>query len=75
MSLEFTTQGLIALVVSLLVFGGAAVWALAWAVRKGQFANFKRAAEAIFDEDEPIGKPTDRVLAPPTDEQDGVVDG
>lgn len=52
------------LILSLLLFGGAAVLALAWAVEKGQFRNFQRAAEAIFDADEPVGQPTDRALRP-----------
>ena len=51
------------LVGSLLVFGAAAVLALSWAVKRGQFENFRRASEAIFDADEPIGRPTDRALA------------
>ena len=75
---EWLTQSTLALVVSLLIFGGAAVLALAWAVREGQFANFQRAAEAIFDDDEPIGMPTDRTLAKPSSahsDADGVVDG
>ncbi|HVK12223.1 MAG TPA: cbb3-type cytochrome oxidase assembly protein CcoS [Gemmataceae bacterium] len=50
------------LILSLVLFGGAAVLALAWAVEKGQFRNFQRAAESIFDIDEPIGRPTDRTL-------------
>ena len=44
------------LVASLLVFGAAAVLALSWAVKRGQFENFRRASEAIFDADEPIGQ-------------------
>jgi cbb3-type cytochrome oxidase maturation protein len=50
------------LLLSLVLFGGAAVLALAWAVEKGQFRNFQRAAESIFDADEPVGRPTDRAL-------------
>lgn len=45
---------------SVVFFGGAAVLALAWAVRDGQFENFERSARTIFDPDEPIGKVTDR---------------
>ncbi len=52
----------IPLLLSLVLFGGAAVLALSWAVGRGQFRNFQRAAEAIFDADEPIGQPTDRAL-------------
>lgn len=44
---------------STLVFGGSAVWALVWAIRNGQMSNFKAGAESIFDEEEPVGKPTD----------------
>jgi len=47
---------------SIVFFGGAAVWALAWAVRAGEFENFHRGAASIFDPDEPIGHPTDDVL-------------
>ena len=50
------------LILSLVLFGGAAVLALAWAVEKGQFRNFQRAAEAIFDADEPGGRPPARTL-------------
>ena len=45
---------------SVFFFGGAAVLALAWAVRQGQFENFDDAARSIFDADEPIGESTDR---------------
>ena len=42
-----------------LLFGVTAIWALAWAIRTGQFANFRRGASSIFDEEEPIGEVTD----------------
>jgi cbb3-type cytochrome oxidase maturation protein len=45
---------------SIVFFGGAAVLALAWAMRDGQFQNFERSARSIFDPDEPIGQVTDR---------------
>jgi cbb3-type cytochrome oxidase maturation protein len=45
---------------SIVVFGGAAVLALSWAVRDGQFENFERSARSIFDPAEPIGETTDR---------------
>ena len=45
---------------SVVFFGGAAILALAWAVRDGQFQNFDRSAKTIFDPDEPIGLATDR---------------
>ncbi len=44
---------------STLIFGSTAVWALVWAIRNGQFSDFKAGAESIFDEEEPVGKPTD----------------
>ncbi|MCS7272350.1 MAG: cbb3-type cytochrome oxidase assembly protein CcoS [Gemmataceae bacterium] len=44
---------------SVLTFGGAAVWALNWAVQNGQFENFQRGALSIFDVDEPVGQATD----------------
>lgn len=44
---------------SVVFFGGAAVLALAWAVRDGQFENFERSAQSIFDPDEPVGMITD----------------
>ena len=42
-----------------LIFGATAVWALVWAIRNGEMSNFKAGAESIFDEEEPVGKPTD----------------
>lgn len=42
-----------------LLFGATAVWALVWAIRNGEMSNFKAGAESIFDEEEPVGKPTD----------------
>jgi len=41
------------------VFGLVAVGALVWAISEGQFRDFAKGAESIFDEDEPIGVPTD----------------
>jgi len=45
---------------SVVFFGGAAVLALAWAVRDGQFQNFERSSRTIFDPHEPVGQLTDR---------------
>jgi cbb3-type cytochrome oxidase maturation protein len=44
---------------SIVLFGGAAVLALAWAFKNGQFENFDRGSKSIFGDDEPIGEPTD----------------
>jgi len=44
---------------SVVVFGGAAVLALGWAFRDGQFENFDRGARSIFGPDEPVGEATD----------------
>lgn len=51
--------------VYLLIFGSAAafglsaVYGLVWAVRHGQLGDFAAGARSIFDEDEPVGRPTD----------------
>ncbi len=47
-----------------LLFGATAVWALAWAIHTGQFADFGRGAASIFDDEEPVGRVTDSALAP-----------
>ena len=44
---------------SIVMFGGAAVLALGWAFRTGQFDNFDQGARSIFGPDEPIGESTD----------------
>jgi cbb3-type cytochrome oxidase maturation protein len=44
---------------SMVLFGGAAVLALGWAFKTGQFDNFDRGSKSIFGPDEPIGAPTD----------------
>ncbi len=54
---------------SIVILGGAAVLALAWAVRDGQFENFERNARSIFDPDEPVGELTDRFPGSPVAEQ------
>lgn len=43
----------------MVLLGASAVLALVWAVRSGQLARFQAGATSIFDEDEPIGCPTD----------------
>lgn len=47
-----------------LLFGATAVWALAWAIRTGQFSDFGQSAASIFDDEEPVGRVTDSALAP-----------
>lgn len=44
---------------SIVLFGTAAVLALGWAVKDGQFEHFDRGARSIFDPAEPIGLTTD----------------
>lgn len=44
---------------SIVLFGGAAVLALGWAFKNGQFDNFDQGSKSIFGPDEPIGEPTD----------------
>ena len=45
---------------SWILFGIVVAWALAWAVRTGQFSHVREASESIFDDEEPIGLETDR---------------
>lgn len=42
------------------VFSASVIWGLWWALRGGQFSNFQQGATSIFDEDEPVGRPTDQ---------------
>lgn len=51
---------------SIILFGGAAVMALGWAFRSGQFDNFQRGALSIFGPDEPVGEPTDSFPGEPS---------
>lgn len=37
----------------------SAIYALNWAIKTGQFHNVEKGATVIFDEEEPIGRPTD----------------
>ncbi|QJW94526.1 cbb3-type cytochrome oxidase assembly protein CcoS [Frigoriglobus tundricola] len=50
---------------SLVLFGGAAVLALGWAFRAGQFENFDQGSKSIFGPDEPVGEPTDEFPGAP----------
>jgi cbb3-type cytochrome oxidase maturation protein len=55
--LDFVVLGTV--VGSVVLFGGAAVLALGWAFRSGQFDNFQQGALSIFGPDEPVGEATD----------------
>ena len=48
----------IAFLISVLVTA-TAVYALYWSSKKGQLRNLEQGALSIFDEQEPVGKPTD----------------
>ncbi|MEZ6139403.1 MAG: hypothetical protein R3B84_02420 [Zavarzinella sp.] len=43
---------------------GLAAVVVAWAVQNGEFRNSQRTAESLFDSEEPIGTPTDRLWFP-----------
>lgn len=55
---------IIAFVIALLITASA-VAALRWAVKSGQFRDFEKGAETIFDEDEPMGRPADHFPGKP----------
>jgi cbb3-type cytochrome oxidase maturation protein len=44
---------------SVVLFGGSAVLALVWAMKDGQLRDFQRGATSIFDDEEPVGRPTE----------------
>ena len=52
---------------SIVLFGGAAVLALGWAFRTGQFENFLGGSRSIFGPDEPVGEGTDAFPGAHTD--------
>ena len=52
-------QLVIAVFGTAVIFGGLAILGLAWAIRTGQFDDFRAGAASIFDEEEPIGEMTD----------------
>jgi cbb3-type cytochrome oxidase maturation protein len=60
---------------SIVLFGGAAVLALGWAFRDGQFDNFDRGSKSIFGPDEPIGEPTDAFPGMASGERPSTNDG
>lgn len=42
------------------LFFAAGAWALHWAAKHGQFNKMEEGARSIFDEEEPVGRMTDR---------------
>lgn len=54
------TAGLILIIGGLVFLSGSAVLAFCWAIKDGQFRNLPAAPLIIFDNDEPVGMPTDR---------------
>jgi len=57
-------------VCSVILLPATALLALRWAVRNGEFNDLNRTALSIFDEDEPVGRQTDRFPGPsPADSQ------
>lgn len=47
------------MIISLVILGGSAVYALYWAASHGQFSKMEEGAKIIFDSGEPVGKVTD----------------
>jgi cbb3-type cytochrome oxidase maturation protein len=43
-------------------FSACAAWMMGWSLKTGQFENSERNSACIFDDDEPIGETTDRIL-------------
>jgi len=56
--MTMTWPALILLVIGILL-ALTAVAALYWAAKTGQFRNMEQGSKEIFDEEEPIGQPTD----------------
>jgi nitrogen fixation-related uncharacterized protein len=54
----------VALPMAMLVVASA-VYGLYWASKKGQLQNLEEGAKVIFDDEEPLGKPTDQTLNQP----------
>ena len=52
-------------VCSVLVLPATALWALRWAMQNGEFKDLNMQALSIFDEDEPVGRMTDRFPGQP----------
>lgn len=45
---------------SLIILSGSAFIGFCWALRQGQMTNLSKAAQSIFDQEEPVGTPTDQ---------------
>jgi nitrogen fixation-related uncharacterized protein len=43
----------------------SAVYGLYWASKKGQLQDLEEGAKVIFDDEEPLGQPTDQTLNQP----------
>lgn len=54
----------VALPMAMLVVASA-VYALYWASKKGELQNLEEGAKVIFDNEEPLGTPTDQTLHQP----------
>lgn len=46
----------------MLVFAASAIYALVWAIQHGQLRSFRAGARSIFDDEEPVGVPTDALV-------------
>jgi len=62
------TRLLVAIILVAVLFGLTAVAGLVWAIRRGQFRNLTAGARSIFDNEEPVGRPTD-AFPPPREEE------
>ncbi len=60
----------VALPMAMLIVASA-VYGLYWASKKGQLQNLEEGAKVIFDEEEPIGTPTDHTLNKPKPPKSG----
>jgi nitrogen fixation-related uncharacterized protein len=54
----------VALPMAMLIVASA-VYGLYWASRKGQLQDLEEGAKVIFDDEEPVGVPTDQVFHQP----------
>ncbi|MEI8309557.1 MAG: cbb3-type cytochrome oxidase assembly protein CcoS [Verrucomicrobiota bacterium] len=52
--------GLFLLIGGLIFLSGSALAAFWWAIKDGQLRDLRKAPLTIFDDDEPVGTPTDR---------------